>query len=293
MPEASFYRVSCVDPKTGKQKHKQFSLKKYTKEQAEKMAEEWKKTIRGNVDVSSSESETEAVKPVPSQPLALDIPSNIDAYVAQFPIEEFDFQRNPDKAMNACSFCIIGSSKSGKTTFLKYLLKEQFKDDIKLFMTQSPQADIYNSIRKSTVFSPEYVPDMIKECYKINKETNNHYPFCVIVDDVVGAKGDKQMTKLLCLYRNSRCSAVCVGQDFSMLNPTGRANVNNICLFYTNTDNRIEDNIKLFLRSYLPRSLSMEEKLILYRKLTEDHCFLWIDCLNNTIKRCRLTASQV
>lgn len=293
MPEASFYRVSCVDPKTGKQKHKQFSLKKYTKEQAEKMAEEWKKTIRGHNDVSSSESETEAVKAVPSQPLALDIPSNIDAYVAQFPIEEFDFERNPDKAMNACSFCIIGSSKSGKTTFLKYLLKEQFKDDIKLFMTQSPQADIYNSIRKSTVFSPEYVPEMIKECYKINKETNNHYPFCVIIDDVVGAKGDKQMTKLLCLYRNSRCSAVCVGQDFSMLNPTGRANVNNICLFYTNTDNRIEDNIKLFLRSYLPRSLSMEEKLILYRKLTEDHCFLWIDCLNNTIKRCRLTAKQV
>lgn len=293
MPEASFYRVSCVDPKTGKQKHKQFSLKKYTKEQAEKMAEEWKKTIRGNDDVSSSESETETVKTVPSQPLALDIPTNIDAYVAQFPIEEFDFQRNPDKAMSACSFCIIGSSKSGKTTFLKYLLKEQFKDDIKLFMTQSPQADIYNSIRKSTVFSPEYVPEMIKECYKINKETNNHYPFCVIVDDVVGAKGDKQMTKLLCLYRNSRCSAVCVGQDFSMLNPTGRANVNNICLFYTNTDNRIEDNIKLFLRSYLPRSLSMEDKLILYRKLTEDHCFLWIDCLNNTIKRCRLTANQV
>lgn len=279
MPEASFYRVSCVDPSTGKQKHKQFSLKKYTKEQAEKLAEEWKKSIRGDaVEELSSSSDDEAPKA-----------NNIDQYVKQFPLEEFDFERNPDKAMNACSFGIIGSSKSGKTTFLKHLLKEHFKDDIKLFMTQSPQADIYNNMRKTTVFCPDYVPEMIKECYRINKDTNNHYPFCVIVDDVVGAKGDKQMTKLLCLYRNSRCSAICVGQDFSMLNPTGRANVNNICLFYSNTDNRIEDNIKLFLRSYLPRSLSMEEKIVLYRKLTEDHCFLWIDCLNNTIKRCKLS----
>lgn len=292
MPEASFYRVSCIDPKTGKQKHKQFSLKKYTKEQAEKLATEWKKSIKGGED-SSSDGEAENTIIAPSQPIALDVAHNIDDYMKQFPLEEFDFQRNPDKAMNACSFGIIGSSKSGKTTFLKHLLKEHFKDDIKLFMTQSPQADIYNNMRKTTVFCPDYVPDMIKECYRINKDTNNHYPFCIIVDDVVGAKGDKQMTKLLCLYRNSRCSAICVGQDFSMLNPTGRANVNNICLFYSNTDNRIEDNIKLFLRSYFPRSLSMEEKIVLYRKLTENHCFLWIDCLNNTVKRCRLSGDDL
>lgn len=292
MPEASFYRVSCIDPKTGKQKHKQFSLKKYTKEQAEKLAAEWKKSIKGDAPMDSSDSEAEnTIMPPPSQPIALDI-AHTD-YMKQFPLEEFDFERNPDKAMNACSFGIIGSSKSGKTTFLKYLLKNHFKDDIKLFMTQSPQADIYNTIRKTTVFCPDYMPEMIKECYKINKDANNHYPFCVIVDDVVGAKNDKQMIRALCLYRNTRVSTICVGQDFSMLNPTGRANVNNICLFYTNTDNRIEDNIKLFLRSYLPRSLSMEEKIVLYRKLTENHCFLWIDCLNNTIKRCKLSEDEV
>jgi hypothetical protein len=134
---------------------------------------------------------------------------------------------------------------------------------------------------------------MIKECYKINKHTNNKYPFCVIIDDVVGEKNDEQMTKALCLYRNSGLSVCLVGQDFSMLNPVGRANVNNICFFYTNTDNRIEDNIKLFLRSYFPRSLSMEDKILLYRKLTENHCFLWIDCLNNTMKRCKLSPGDL
>lgn len=289
MPKSETYRVSCVDPKTGKQKFKQYSLAKRTMEEAIKLGEEWKQSILGN---KSHMSPPEAAE-MPHSTSESDSSSDeevrdVSRYVSQFPIQEFDFERNPNKAMNACSFGIIGSSKSGKTTFLKYLLKEHFDDDIKVFMTQSPQAEIYKSVRKSSVFCPDYMPDMIKECYRINKETSNHYPFCVVVDDVVGAKGDKQMMRLLCLMRNHRTSAVVVGQDFSMLNATGRANVNNICLFYANTDNRIEDNIKLFLRSYFPRSLSMEEKIVLYRKLTENHCFLWIDCLNNTIKRCRL-----
>jgi len=210
-----------------------------------------------------------------------------------YPIETFDFKRDTKKAMNACSFALIGSSKSGKTTFLKYLLKTQFDKDIKIFMTQSPAAEIYDSIKKDTVFCPAYLPDLINTCYKINKNTKNEYPFCIITDDIIGAKNDKEMTKLLCLYRNSRCSAVVCGQDLTLLSPTGRANVNNICLFKQNTDNRIEDNIRNFCRSYFPKSLSMEQKIDLYKQLTADHCFLWIDSLNDTMKRCRLNKNQI
>lgn len=313
MPKADFYRVSIVDPITKKQKHKQFSLKKYSEEDAKRLGEEWKEGIRKKADMSHSpadmphKSKQNKRSTVHEEAISSDSSDSSDSDDARntivaplskianmFPIEKFDFERNPEKAMNACSFCIIGSSKSGKTTFLKYLLKEHFGDDIKLFMTQSPQAEVYNSIKRSNaVFVPMYMPELIKEAYKINKGTNNKYKFCVIVDDVVGAKNDKQMTKALCLYRNSALSTLLVGQDFSMLNPIGRANVNNICLFYTNTDNRIEDNVKMFLRSYFPRSLSMEEKIALYRKLTENHCFLWIDCLNNTIKRCKLSEDDL
>jgi len=213
--------------------------------------------------------------------------------IAKFPIQKFDFQRDKKAAMNSCSFVIVGSSKSGKTTFLKYLLQEHFQDDLKVFMTQSPQADIYNTVKKDCAFAPTYIPDIIKTCYLINKNTKNHYKFCVVVDDVVGVKNDRQMIKGLCLYRNSAISMCCVGQDAKMLNATGRANVNNVCLFWQNTDNRIEDNIKDFLRTYFPKNLSMDEKIELYRKLTENHTFLWIDNLNNTIKRCKLTGGQM
>jgi hypothetical protein len=217
----------------------------------------------------------------------------IEEAIKRFPIEKFDFERDTKKAMNACSFAIVGSSKSGKTTFLKFLLKKHFEDDIKVLMTQSPQADIYNSLKKECAFAPAYIPDIIKTCYLINKNTKNHYPFCCIIDDVVGAKNDRQMTKLLCLYRNSRCSAIVCGQDAKMINPTGRANVNNVCLFWQNTDNRVEDNIKDFLRTYFPKGLTIDEKIELYRRLTADHCFLWVDNLENTIKRCKLMEGQI
>jgi GTPase SAR1 family protein len=219
--------------------------------------------------------------------------SAVDEAFKMFPLKDFTYERDINSAMKACSFAIIGSSKSGKTTFLKYLVKRTFPDDIKVLHTQSPQATIYEDIKKECVFSPAYIPDIIKETYKINKETKNHYSFLHIIDDVIGAKNDIQMSKLLCLYRNSNISAIVCGQDLTLLNANGRANVNNVCLFYQNTDGRIEDNIKAFLRSYFPRSLSLEEKIELYKKLTADHSFLFINNLENTITRCRLKPGQV
>jgi len=52
--------------------------------------------------------------------------------VSLFPVQDFNFERDMRPHMSACSFAIIGSSKSGKTTFLKYLLQKHFKDDIKV-----------------------------------------------------------------------------------------------------------------------------------------------------------------
>ena len=225
--------------------------------------------------------------------LATESDLKIQEAMKKFPIQPFTFERDPKKAMSACSFSIIGSSKSGKTTFLKHLLTKVFQPDIKVLMTQSPQADIYNTLKKDCAFSPAYLPDIIKTCYLINKHTKNHYAFCIIIDDVVGVKNDRQMTKLMALYRNSRMSALVVGQDSKMLNATGRANVNNICLFKQNTDNRVEDNIKDFLRTYFPKNLTADEKIELYKKLTDDHCFLFVNNLDSTIMRCRLSEKQI
>jgi hypothetical protein len=210
-----------------------------------------------------------------------------------FPVQDFVFERDERAAMRACSFGVIGSSKSGKTTLIKYLLKHQFADDLKVFMTQSPQAEIYESIKKECAFAPAYIPDILKMCSQINKGTKNHYQFLAVIDDVVGVKNDTTMTKLLCLYRNHGISAIVGGQDLTLLSATGRANLNHIILMAQRTSNRVEDNVKHFLRGYFPRSLSLEEKMELYKRLTEDHCFLHIDALEGTLRRCKLKPSQI
>jgi hypothetical protein len=217
----------------------------------------------------------------------------VDRAMAMFPVQEFNFQRDERAAMRACSFGVIGSSKSGKTTLIKYLLKRQFADDLKVFMTQSPQAEIYQSIKSECAFAPAYIPDIIKTCSKINKGTKNHYQFLMIIDDCVGVKQDKEMTKLLCLYRNHGISAIVGGQDLTLLSATGRANLNHVILMAQRTSNRVEDNVKNFLRGYFPKNLSLEEKMELYKRLTADHCFLHLDCLEGTIKRCKLKPSQL
>lgn len=219
--------------------------------------------------------------------------AKVNKAMERYPCRDFNFERDMRAHMTACSFAIIGSSKSGKTTFLKYLLKKHFVDDLKVLYTQSLHNDIYTSMKKDMCIAPGWMPDVIKTCYHINKNTKNHYNFLHIVDDLIGAKVDKEMTKLLCLYRNSNMSAIVSGQDLTLLNPTGRANVNHVCLFYQNTDSRCEDNIKAFVRSYFPRNLTIDEKILLYKKLTADHCFLWINNLDNTITRCRLKPGQI
>lgn len=217
----------------------------------------------------------------------------LEEHIKKFPIQSFDFERDARANMSAVSFAVIGSSKSGKTTFIKHLLKRYFPEEIKVLFTQSLHNDIYTSMKKEMSVAPGYIPEIVKTCYKINKETKNHYPFLMIVDDLIGARNDKEMTKMLCLYRNSRISAIVSGQDVTLLSPTGRANCNYACLFYQNTDSRCEDNVKHFLRSYFPRNISMEDKIALYKELTSDHCFLFIDNLNNTITRCKLKPSQM
>ena len=300
MPVLSqWYRVSVRHPDTGKPVTKSFSVRKYGLENCKRYGEEWKAAIKDGKEYKPPEpdvNETYGTMPLTGFAAPPPIESSVERVAKElFPLKEFTFARDPDPALNACSFALIGSSKSGKTTFLKHLLHAHFKDDIKVFMTQSPQADIYESLKNDVIFCPDFIPEMIKECYTINKECKNHYPFCTIIDDVADmrAKNHPQMTKLLCVYRNAAQSAIISGQSPQLLNPSGRANVNYVCLFYQNTDGRCEDTVKAFLRSYFPRSLKMEEKIELYKMLTEDHCFLFVDNLNNTITRCKLKPSQI
>jgi thymidylate kinase len=205
--------------------------------------------------------------------------------MATIPDERFNLKLST-KGGN--SIAMIGSTRSGKSTALAYILDNYFKKHVSVLMTNSPQADIYKSM-KHCVQSPQYIPKVVKDMYAINRDTNNHYDFLAILDDVVtGVKFDKEILKLLTIYRNSDISAIITAQAVTLLNSAGRTNINFILLFKLNSDEQIERCIKFYLSSYFPKSFKMLDKIRYYREATQDHHFFCIDTLNGGVYRTKI-----
>ena len=193
-----------------------------------------------------------------------------------FTKKEFSVDKDPERSY---SFCLLGSTRSGKTTAMNWILNKYFKQEINVLMSDSLHAEIYKPLQKSMVCSPTYLPEIIKTCYKINKGTDCKYPFNFILDDLVGYRGDKQMLRLLTVYRNSRCGVILTAQATSILNAAGRSNINFVLLFKLNSDEQIEIVCKKFLTSFFPPHYRMIDRVIEYKKLTENHHFIFLNNL--------------
>lgn len=198
----------------------------------------------------------------------------------------------PDKF--GCSIVMYGSTRSGKTCLLNYLYDKHFKDYISVLMSNSLQSDAYKLLKKSCITSDMYHPEIIKDMYKVNHATHNHYKFCVVIDDISDHNRDRdQIVKLFTLYRNTRISTILCAQASTMLNKTCRTNINYVLLGRLNNDAEIEMVVKNYLTSFFPTRLYMSEKISLYRQLTDDHHWIVIDMIGNDIFRTKLTPQQL
>jgi hypothetical protein len=194
---------------------------------------------------------------------------------------EFELPEN-----GGVSVALIGSTRSGKTTFLKYLLDKHFSKHLKVLMSNSIHAPIYKDM-KDMVKSPLYIPKLVKEGYMINKDTKNHYDFLYILDDIVTGKFDKELLKLLAIYRNSNLSAIVSIQSPILLNSATRGNLNYVLLGRMNSEEMIEKTIKMYLTSYLDGK-NMTEKIKNYKALTEEHFWIVINNLDGSVYRTKL-----
>ena len=136
------------------------------------------------------------------------------------------------------------------------------------------------------------IPELVKDSYLINRETKNHYHWLYIYDDTPMVRNDKELLKLLTIYRNSGISGIVCTQSPTLLNPTCRSNFNFVLLFKMNSTERTEANVKIWLRTYFPKGYTMEDKMSWYNKATEDHHFLLIDNLNGTVARCKIDLDE-
>lgn len=187
-----------------------------------------------------------------------------------------------------CSICFLASTRSGKTTFLDYLLSNYFDKHFKVLMTNSMHNPIYDNIKKmkDLVISPAYFPDLVKDGYDINKRTKNHYDLLYILDDVVTAKFDKELLRLLAIYRNSNLSAIVSIQSPTLLNSATRGNLNYVFIGRQNSDEQFEKVIKMYLTSYLEGK--MTDKIKELKKMTENHYWIIINNLDGSIYRTKL-----
>ena len=204
----------------------------------------------------------------------------------RIPTQPFTLQLSTEGSGN--SIAMIGATKSGKSFALSHILQHYFKKHLTILMTNSPQANIYKEM-KGCVQSPQYIPKILKDMAHINRETDNHYDFLAVIDDVVtGTKFDKEVLKLLCIGRNNGQSAIICVQDITLINSAGRNNINFVILLKLNTDDRIEKVVKAYLSSYFPKSMKMLDKIRWYRENTQDHYFIVVDTLNGQVYRSKI-----
>jgi hypothetical protein len=160
------------------------------------------------------------------------------------------------------SFVLCGSTRSGKTTILNYLYKTHFKHHISVLMSNSLNSDAYDMLKKTCATSDFYHPEILKEMYKINHATKNHYEFFAIIDDVPDKREDPEMKRLMCIYRNSRISSIVCAQTATMINKMARSNINWVFLGRMNSSSEVERNIKDYLQGHLPTTMKMTEKIM-------------------------------
>ena len=200
----------------------------------------------------------------------------------------------PDVKTGGCSILMVGSTRCGKTTCLKHILHRYFPKHLGAIFSESAKSPAYKDMKYPLLpLSSCFLPELIQDAYRINKELNNHYPFMFILDDCPLVKNDKQLLKMTTIYRNSGISAIVCVQSPTMLNPTTRSNFNFVLLFKQNTAAQIESVVKGFLRGYFPDGWTYEQRITWYKEATEDHHFLFIDNLAGTIYRCKLQADQL
>jgi hypothetical protein len=256
----------CKKSKNGKQYCKSISAD--TGEELIRLEKEWKNEIMLLSDTG-----------------ALTVPVEIDDAMMKLSL--------PEKG--GYSAILIGASRSGKTTLLKWIMDHYIKKMLVFFTSLNEHADIYKDLPKKTMICDRYYPELIKDMYTLNHECDNKYKCCFIYDDAVGyeLKNSPWITKLFTILRNANIRSIFSAQSPTLINPVGRSNANFMFLFKLNAAGDIEKTIKDFLNPYLPTRMNMIEKIHYYQKATADHHFFFIDNLNGTCIRSRLTPAQM
>lgn len=195
----------------------------------------------------------------------------------------------PPVETGGCSILMVGSGRSGKTTALKYIIDNYMKKHVGVIFSNSSKAHAYKEMKYPLLpLSNAYIPELVNAAYRINKETQNYYPFLFVLDDVPLARNDKELMKTTTIYRNSGVSLIHCAQSPNMISPTCRSNYTFFMIFHNNSSEQAENCAKFFLRGRLPHNWTMNMKVAWLQKQTENHFFILINNWTGEIMRCKI-----
>ena len=90
--------------------------------------------------------------------------------------------------------------------------------------------------------------------------------------------------------RNAKISTIILLQSIKLLSKSGRFNGNNFIFRHMNNSESVEEVLKLFLSGYGPfYKISTEDKIKLYKQITSDYSFIYLDALNDNYSICKAT----
>ena len=192
------------------------------------------------------------------------------------------------------SIMLIGASRSGKTTLLKYLYKTHFSKYITTMFSMNRHADIYSDLSDKVMVADKFHHELLRESHEINTLCGNKFPFLFISDDYVDnkIKNDPEITRCMTIYRNSNTSSIWSFQGRTLMSAVGRNNANYICILKQQTPLEWENVIKEFLSMWLPTGMTMKEMVEFCKAATVDHQFFMIDNIEGKCFLTKLTKEQ-
>jgi hypothetical protein len=195
----------------------------------------------------------------------------------RIPVTKFKLKLDPS---TGSTLALVGSSKSGKTTFIKYINENYFKDNIVILFATNSHIKKYDDFDIKCSYFNEM---LIKMGYKINLNTDNYYKFCFMFDDMIDdtVKNNATVKRLITVYRNADISTVISIQDVKLLRKTNRENINYITFHKMNNIEAIKENIEIYLSPFLIG----KDRVNQYIELTANYHFLLLDIINNKLTR--------
>ena len=192
----------------------------------------------------------------------------------------------PPLSETGASTVLFGASKSGKTTLMKSIIKKFYdnNDCITILIADNSHSNIYHDIGKKIIKTDKFDNELIKGLHRIQKKTNNKCHFCIVLDDMILDKNDPDLLRLILTLRNSKISTLCLLQSPTLLSKNARFNGNNFIFKRTNNAENTTEILEKFLSGYPPfYGLSKADQVNMYRDLTKDYGFIYLDALNDTV----------